>query len=332
MNRTRPATALAALASLALLAGCTGSPDPGAEQQSSTGDSAYPVTIDNCGEEVTLDAAPSSVFTVGTTALWNLHAAGAGDRVIARSGEFGADLNNDELTEFYADLPIIDPSDPTTEAIVATGTDFVVGYGLFNSSREALADAGIGSIENSDECAGGHSGGGGEGASVDAILADIERFGTVFDTRAQADATVAELRSQLDKLATQRPEKEATALIAYYFLGSFGSHGGTNVSTDILDRAGLVNVFADEPGLFIDPSLESVIDSDPDYIIVHYGVEGESFEQARDAFLAEPGVSDMRAVQKGNIIGVPYEGLMFTAGAIDGIRALIDARTEGGSR
>lgn len=88
-------------------------------------------------------------------------------------------------------------------------------------------------------------------------------------------------------------------------------------------------MFADEPGLYIDPSIESVIDSDPDYIVVNYGVEGESFEEARDAFLAEPGVADMRAVKEGKIIGVSQEGLMFHAGAIDGARTLIEGRAAG---
>lgn len=320
------------LAALTLLAGCASTPgtDPGPDDQQDA--SAYPVTVDNCGEEVTIEAAPSAVFTVGTTALWNLQAAGAGDRVIARSGEFDAGLNNDDLTEFYADVPIIDPSDPTTEAIVSSGTDFVIGYGLFNANEDTLAEAGIGALINSDECAGGHVGGGSAGAvTVDQILADIERFGTVFDTQDQADATVADLQTQLDELAAQRPDEEATALIAYYFLGAFGSHGGTNVSNDILNRAGLTNVFADEPGLFIDPTLEAVIDTDPDYILINYGIEGETFEQARDAFLAEPGVSDLRAVQEGRIIGVPNQQLSFTAAAIDGIRTLIDGRQSGDS-
>ena len=333
MKSIRHASAVAALAALALLAGCAGSPgaDPGADDQRDA--SAYPVTVDNCGEEITIDAAPTAVFTVGTTALWNLHAAGAGDRVVARSGEFGSDLNNDQLTAFYADVPIIDPSDPTTEAIISTGTDLVIGYGLFNASAEALAEAGIGVLDNSDECGGGHGGGGAaDGVTVDMILADIERFGAVFDTHEKADAAVAQMRSELEALAAQRPDDEATALIAYYFLGSFGSHGGTNVSGDVLHRAGLVNVFADEPGLFIDPSLEAVSDSDPDYVIVNYGIEGESYEEARDAFLAEPGVSDLRAVQEGRIIGVPNQQLTFTAGAIDGIRTLIEGRLAGGSR
>lgn len=340
-----PRLLLSTVAAMALtLAGCSGTPGAGPTTGPASGATtpasstpastpsapAFPVTVDNCGTDVTFDAAPTSVFTIGTTALWNLHAAGAGDRVIARAGEFGADLNNAELTKFYADVPIIDPSDPATEAIVGAGPEIVVGYGLFNASKEALAEAGIASVENSDECGGGHGGGGGSGAvTVDMILADIERYGKVFGTSAQAEATVARLQTELDELAAQRPTEQATALIAYYFLGSFGSHGGTNVSNDILDRAGLTNVFADEPGLYIDPSIESVIDSDPDYIVVNYGVEGESFEEARDAFLAEPGVADMRAVKEGKIIGVSQEGLMFHAGAIDGARTLIEGRAAG---
>lgn len=315
---------LALVAGLLLAAGC-GSGTQGAQTTDSPAASGFPVTVDNCGVPMTFQAPPTSVLTVGTSAVWNLSAAGAADRLIARSGEFGADLGTPELTAALSAIPVVDPADPTAETIVGTGAELVLGYGLFNTSKEALAELGVTLLDNLGDC--GHDAGDrATGFTVDTVIADIERLGQVFGTSEVAAASVAEIEADLAALNARRPAEPATAVIVYYFAGQLGSHGGTNISTDILARANLTSVFADEPSLYLNPSLETIIDADPDYLVIHYGVEGETFEQARDAVLAEPGFADLRAAQAGAVIGVAYDGLTSTPGAVDGIRALLDGR------
>ena len=100
------------------------------------------MTIENCGDELTIDSEPESVLSIGTSAVELLDAAGASDRITARAGEFGNDLP-DNLQHAPDDAPIIDPTDPAIETIVGTEADIIVGYGLLNASAEDVAAAGI---------------------------------------------------------------------------------------------------------------------------------------------------------------------------------------------
>ena len=82
------------------------------------------LTVADCGRDVTIGSAPRRVLTIGTAAVELLDAAGASDRIVARTGEFGASLPAD-LKNPPSDGLIIDPSDLTTEEIIAAEPDLI---------------------------------------------------------------------------------------------------------------------------------------------------------------------------------------------------------------
>ena len=65
MLRLRQTPMVVALAAALLSAGCGDSDDDSAS--TAEAESVYPLTIDNCGEQVTLDQRPEAIFTSGTT-------------------------------------------------------------------------------------------------------------------------------------------------------------------------------------------------------------------------------------------------------------------------
>ncbi|MFT3887154.1 MAG: ABC transporter substrate-binding protein [Arachnia sp.] len=302
-----------------------------ASSPASTG-TAYPVTVSDCGTDVTVREAPRKVLTIGVAAVLQLDAAGAGDRIIGRAGEFDAGLGGADMDAKYAAVPIVDPSDPSAEAIVGTGADLVAGYGFYNVDPTTLADAGITSLTNLPDC--GHDAG--EAAptpvTLDLVAEDIERWGRVFDTEETANAAAAELRAQVEELSTRRPAKTETAALLYYFGGALGSHGATNLTNDLMRRAGFENIYGDQNLLYLDPSRESVIDADPDWIILNYGVEGDTFDEALARLTAEPGFAELRALKEGRVIGLPNGQAIATTGAVDGLRTLLEGHEKGGSR
>ncbi|MFT4282653.1 ABC transporter substrate-binding protein [Microbacterium sp.] len=319
--------AAAAAAGALLLSGCAATsvaPSPAP----SAGAADESVSVATCDGDATFDAAPTSVVTIGTTAVRNLDSAGAGAAIVARSGEFGASLGTPEVDARYADVPILDPSDPTLEALTGTDADLIVGYGLYNTTDAALADVGMSLLQNLGDC--GHSAEGDEagGDDLDVVFDDILRLGKVFRTEATAQAAVSALTSRLEELAERAPAGRESAVILYHFGGSLGSHGKGNVSNAILDRAGFDNVFAEEPGMYIDPTVEAVIGADPDWVILSYGAEGETYTEASSRLLAEPGIAQLRAVKDGHVLGIPTELFAPTADAVDGVAALIDARID----
>lgn len=305
--RTAPSviTLVAAATLTAALAGCAPSPAAPSPSDSATAASdAYPIEVIDCGAAVTIEAAPQAVFTVGTAAVELLDAAGASDLIVARSGEFDAPLS-DELTDPPADDLIVDAFDPTTEQIIGSGADTVIGYGLFNADLAQVQAAGITVLTVAGEC--GHD------ASTDAapvvdfstISDDIRRFGSIFGTTQAADAAAAALDARVE--AGTRPASGDDAAWIYYFSGeaNISAYGGQGMPNVAIETAGLTNVFADQAASYIDTSMEALLDAQPDWIVIGYGFTGDTADDARARFLSEPGADALKAVAADRIIMMP---------------------------
>lgn len=317
--RRRSGVALVAVGALVALTACsTATADTHA-------DGRYPLTIENCGSELEVSSEPTSVMTIGTSAIALLDAAGASDRITARSGEFGAELP-EGLENPPTDATIVDPSDPTSESIIGAAPDIIVGYGLFNAAPEDIAAAGIPEIVIDGECS--HDAALTEKTDFDAIFADVERLATVFDTETLAEQNIAKLRAELEELtaAASGNTERGTAAVVYYFSESstLSARGGQGIANDVLDRAGFDNVYGDEPSVYLEVNVETLLDADPDSIVLAYGLYGESFEDAKAHLLSEPGVADLGAVQSDRIIGVLASDLSPDPGALRGLRAVLE--------
>ncbi|WP_418275699.1 ABC transporter substrate-binding protein [Isoptericola jiangsuensis] len=328
----RRGTAVLGLLALAALTACSGDADASSRADgtvtppaSETEATVYPVTVQNCGEELEIPAEPESVLSVGTSAVALLDAAGASERIVARAGEFGADLPPD-LTNPPSDAPVLDPYDPTIEVIVGAQADIIVGYGLFNTATEDVEAAGMTSVVIDGECS--HDSALTARTDFDAIFADVERLGTVFGTQATAARNVAALRDELDELtaaAGERSGGEESAAVVYHFSAeaSLSARGGLGIADDVLARAGLDNVYGDEASVYLEVNVETLLDADPDVVVLAYGLYGESYDDALATFMGEPGVEDLVAVQEGRVVGVPAADLAPDPGSIRGLEAVL---------
>ena len=313
-----PLAALAA-ASLSLAACGTG---PEAEEAGEAG-GEFPLTVTDCGEEVTIEAEPQTVLSIGHSAVALLDAAGASDRIIARSGEWDAPLPAD-LNDPPTDAEVIEPGDPVAETIIGAGADIVVGYGLFEADPATLESAGITNLVVTGECNHDESVVGATG--FDTVFEDIERFGEVFGTQETAAASLDALNAELAELEGQATGQGRIAAAVYYWSSSAGmsAYGGLSIAHDILDRAGFEDVYGEEQAAYVSASFETLLDADPEVIVLGYGVYGETFEEAREKLLAEPGAADLRAVQNDQIVGVSASDLNPDQGAIRGLRTVLE--------
>ncbi|MDZ8172216.1 ABC transporter substrate-binding protein [Microbacterium xanthum] len=307
-------------------AACSTDAEPASVETEATvvEETVYPVTIVNCGADLTIDAEPESVLTIGTSAVALVDAAGASDRIVARAGEFGADLPAG-LSNPPEDVEIVDPSDPAIEAIVGTEADIIVGYGLFNASDDDVAAAGIPNVVIDGECS--HDAALTDKTDFEAIFADVQRLGTVFDTSETAEANVAAMRAEVDALSdvdTSQNEGESAAVVYYFFDGAtMSARGGQGIADDVLARAGFENVYGDEPSVYLEANIETLLDADPHTIVLAYGLYGESFDEALALFLAEPGAENLTAVEEDRVIGVLASDLAPDPGAVRGLEQVL---------
>lgn len=313
----RVALAAGAVALTAGLAGCA------APDSASAGAAAgYPVDVIDCGAPLTIERAPEAVFTVGTSAVELLDAAGASDRIVARSGEFDAPLSDDVIDPPSADL-IVDALDPTTEQIIGSGADTVIGYGLFNADPDQVTAAGIQLISVAGECGHDASTNAAPVVGFTTISDDIRRFGQIFGTAEVADAAADDLEERL--AAAERPASGDDAAWIYYFSGESGisAYGGQGIPNVALATAGLGNVFDDQAATYIDTSMEALLERQPHWIVIGYGFTGDTAEDARARFLAEPGADALDAVQADRLILIPSAVTGAGPTAVSGVELLV---------
>ena len=282
----------------------------------------YPVEIVDCGTTLSLDRAPQKVFTVGTAAVELIDAAGASDRIIARSGEFDAPLSPDVSNPPSNDL-IVDAFDPTTEQIVGSGADTVIGYGLFSADPDQVVAAGIQLITVSGEC--GHDATTGAAPVVDfvTISDDVRRFGQIFGTSEIADVEADAISARI--AVAERPASGEDAAWVYYFSGESGisAYGAVGIPDAALTAAGLENAFQDQEASYLDTSMEALLERQPQWIIISYGFTGDTAEQAKERFVAEPGAASLQAVTDDRIVLIPSAVTGAGPSAVNGVELLV---------
>ncbi|MBL7499673.1 ABC transporter substrate-binding protein [Frankia nepalensis] len=331
----RPGRVLAAVTTVALacsLAACGGNdPEPAAQTAPSSGHAAlsFPATVSNCGADVTLDARPQAVLTVGTTAPSLLAAAGAADRVVGRSGEFGTPLYG-PAADLFDDVPIVTSDDPTLENLLGSGADIVIGSGLFATTAADVEGAGLANLLVTGEC--GHDTGTGDEASTtfEAIWTDLSLYGQIFGTSDVANRAVTDLKARLTAAGEAAAGSgELTAAGAYFWGTELSVTGRRNILHDQLDTLGVTDVFADLDKNYAEGSLEELIGRDPDVIVLSYGLDGETAEQAKAKLLALPGVAAMSAIRNDRVVLLDYALRNPEPAAVEGVEFLAEELDRG---
>ena len=246
-------------------------------------ETTYPfATEDMNGNAVTIEEQPDVVVSLTPSNTEILYALGAGDLVkgVDSYSNYPAEaLENATAVGSYADTDI--------EAVLALEPDVVfAGTGtLQEEARAQLTEAGVVVVET-------------EAMDYAGIPTSIQRIADILNIDAQPLLT--EMR---DKEAALLETAAEAGSCTVYFALSFGEYGewsagpGTFIDT-MITMAGGVNIM-DDPALpWPNPSLESILEADPDVILVSGGAE------MAQLFLEGEAYQDLSAVQNGHVYGV----------------------------
>ncbi|GMA91789.1 hypothetical protein GCM10025869_23180 [Homoserinibacter gongjuensis] len=179
-----------------LLSGCAASV---AAPQSPTPSDAFPLTIDNCGAEVTFDAAPQRVVTIKSTSTEMMLALGLGDRIVGTAFQDGP--VPEQWAGAAAGIPSLAPKMPNEESVLEVEPDLV--YAGWESAfspdaagaRDELAGLGVASYVQPAACQSAEQP---TKLDFDEVFREIEEAGAIFGVPDAAAAVVAEQRAQLD--------------------------------------------------------------------------------------------------------------------------------------
>lgn len=303
-SRFTAASALLIIAAAAT--GCAASPGTASDEPSPAPASGYPLTLDNCGTEVTFEQAPERVLAIKSTSIEMMLALGLEDRMIGTAfpdGDYAA-----EWADAGDEIPLISEKVPGQEATLELEPDLVYAGWESNltaadgaGDRDALSALGVDTYVSPAACQ--QPGYQPDPLTFDDVFAEIEEVGAIFDVADRAAGVTADLQSRLDAVAAD--DRELTAL--WYSSGSDTPFVGAGIGSPqmIMDAAGLTNIAADVDDTWSSLSWEVVVDANPDVIVLVDSAWG-SAEKKIGVLEANPVTAALPAVVNGRYLIVPF--------------------------
>lgn len=266
-------------------------------------DSAFPMTIENCGETITLDAPPTKAITMNQGATETMLALGLEDEMVGTA--YLDDAVLPEWQDAYDSVDVLSDEYPAQEEVLATGTDFV--YGAYASafddeaagSRASLANEDIGTYLSPNDCQATD----GTPITFDDVFAEITEIGAIFGVPDRAADLVADSKARLTAATEDLPDDQT---IVWYDSGDDAPFvgaccGGPNL---IMSTVGATNVFGDLKGGWEDASWEEVVAADPDAIVL---IDASwDTVAAKEKVLAGAPMNGLTAVEDERFIEIPF--------------------------
>ena len=302
-NLMAPRFAPLALVPALLLAGCAASV-AAPESPAPSPSAAFPLTIENCGVEVTFDAAPERVVTIKSTSTEMMLALGLGDRIV------GTAFQDGPVPEQWADdasgIPELAPKMPNEESVLAATPDLV--YAGWESAfspdaagaRDELAGLGVASYVQPAAC---QSAGQPAKLDFDEVFREIQEAGDIFGVPERASELVAEQKQQLAELEPAVGSPSAL----WWSSGTDTPYVGAGIGAPqlLLETAGFSNVAADVAATWAPFGWEAIIAADPD-VIVLVDSDWNSAEHKKEYLASNPATAAMSAVKNGRYIVIPF--------------------------
>lgn len=311
-TRTRLLLAAPAAVAVAALAACAGGSASGGTDDSTTATTAAassaafsPVTLDNCGTEVTVDAPPERVVAIKSTSIEMLLALGLEDRLVGTA--FADGPVPDAYAAAYDAVPVLSDKVPGQEALLEVQPDFVYAGWESNFSddgageRSALQGLGIGTYVSPAACK--EDGYMPDPLTFDGLFDEIREIASVFGVEDRAEDLIADQQAALD--AVQPPAEETTAL--WYSSGTDTPYVGAGIGAPqmMMDAAGLTNIFADVHDTWTSAGWEQVVAADPD-VIVLVDATWNTADSKIAMLEGNPATSQLTAVKEHRYLTVPF--------------------------
>ncbi|NVP58617.1 ABC transporter substrate-binding protein [Rhizobium sp. DBTS2] len=304
-------------------------------------ETVYPLTIENCGRQLTFYKAPSRAFADGQNSAEVFYLLGLGDKVAGTALWIGPVLEGFEKVD--ARVPRIAELDPSFEGILATKPDFVATQFQWQIGPEGV----VARVEQFEELsipvytapADCHlKGKNADGAeppkfSMDLIYREIDEIARIFNVADRGRTVIGEMkaREQAVKARVVALKGDVSALFWYssaklnadpYVAGEGG------VPAYLMAELGIRNV-VDSNEEWPTVGWETVAKANPTIIIAgdmtRRRFEGDDIAVKLDFLRHDPVASVMKAARQGQIVEMSVQLMDPTVRTIRGLEVLADA-------
>ena len=264
----------------------------------------YPLTIQNCGREITFDAPPQRVVILNGTSVAEVEsfiALGLQGSIAANSQSYGVS-DDPTMVAAIAAIPtggmqLNESFEVPREAVLAQNPDLVVSTwsGGFDPKigsigRDDLADLGIASYVTATNCANGKTD---PSAAEKAALAGqsyessfdlLRELGVIFDVQAKAESVIAEQVARIAAVSKPVGADPAHVLVVYPGMSMMNANNLPAAFTgpfydSIITAAGGVASFAGEDSAFAAQlNAEALAAADVDVLVIGLFLPDENAE------------------------------------------------------
>ncbi|WP_194907089.1 ABC transporter substrate-binding protein [Quadrisphaera sp. INWT6] len=347
-RRALPGATSAALAALlaVVLTGCGASEPVDVEPTAAAGAEGrteYPLVLENCGQQVTVEAPPQRAVSLDQGSTEILLSLGLEDRVVGTAS--WTDPVLEPLAAANEQVPRLADNAPSYEVLVGAEPDFVsASFGRHFAqggvvTRERLAETGTPSYLSPTDCDAGTSINAGgvrsRPVTADDVYREVRELAEVFDVSSRGEALVAQLQ-QRAAAATDGVDLGGRT-VAFWFADTTAPYvaGGPGAPGFLAQQTGMVNAFGDLPQDWSAVGWESVVAADPDVLVLG-DLQRDRFPgdrlDAKEAFLAgDPLTQGMDVVQHQRYVVLHGAEMNPSIRFVDGlekIRAWYDANRD----
>lgn len=270
----------------------------------------FPLTVDNCGQQTTLEHPPRRVMLVGSSGVPLLDSVGALDTVVAKAGSFPTAGYDEQTRQALHESPTLGSENAkgtvsvSLEEILAQEPDLVIGVLNGTSvTRQALTRAGIPYLASPAQ---------GTCAINDPGFADVYEqvrlYGRIFNRPQQAEQAVEGLRMRVDAVTAPVEEDNTATTAAALFVPLGGrtvtAYGDSSMIDADMQALGVVNVFGRSDRRRFDVAFEELLNRDPEWLIV---LTKGDLEAAVTAVRSLPGAGQLNAVRRNQVRAMRYD-------------------------
>ncbi|MFV8050806.1 ABC transporter substrate-binding protein [Mycobacterium sp. 48b] len=322
--------------SVVVLAGCA---QPGAAPAPDAAP-GYPLTVQNCGTQVVIDAPPRRAVSLNQGSTEILLSLGLADRMVGTAT--WTDPVRPDLAADNARVPRLAVNKPSLETVLDTEPDFVtasfggtLGPGGV-ADRDQFAELGVPTYLAPSDCEGKTSVNG-DGArsmpfTMEAVFTEIRDLATIFGVAERGDRLIAALRLRMAEAAGTNSGVDMafwfSDVRAPYFAGCCGAPGV------IAGTAGAHNVFADTTDEWPQVSWESVAERDPDVLVLadlsRRTIDGDALDTKIQFLESNPLTRGLTAVRQRRYIVVNGADLNPSIRTVDGAEKVAKGLAEFG--
>jgi iron complex transport system substrate-binding protein len=314
MTRSSRPIAVLIVATLVAAAGC------GATVESSSGTPpgsgsmpAGPVTVVNCGKEVTYQRVPERAVAYDIGMVEMMFSLGLAPRMRGWViNSIYGDVNKSPYAADFARVERLGDSRIGLEMVLNAKADWVFAghnHGFVESrgiTPAILANNGVESYTLTETCPTGVESEKGTMPSLDALYADYRNLGRIFAVPDRAEAIIADMERRFTNAAARKPSRPARVMAYSPYEDKPYVAGGSSIMTAIIEKAGGTNIYGkDVKTTWASVGWETAVAADPE-VIVMIDYDDMPYEAKIQNLMDNPSMRATSAVRNNRILRLDF--------------------------